>query len=134
MKIELKVTKEYDVRFLQVDAGVRYWEDGIINGENFEDGSTTPCVEGDRWKPLIDIESGKILNWNIGNTADIHYKVCDDGVYILLDENKDIILSYEGYVRNIMCPQEQGYGDYIIMSIDENGMIQEWNVDLTDFC
>lgn len=29
-----------------------------------------------------------------------------------------------------MCPKENGYGDYIIMNIDENGFIQGWEKKL----
>ena len=28
-----------------------------------------------------------------------------------------------------MCPNEPGYGDYIIMGIDENGNIQDWDIE-----
>lgn len=27
-----------------------------------------------------------------------------------------------------MCPEEPGYGDYIIMKIDEDGKIENWSV------
>lgn len=29
-----------------------------------------------------------------------------------------------------MCPADEGYGDYIIMNIDEDGIIQGWRKDL----
>lgn len=29
-----------------------------------------------------------------------------------------------------MCPADEGYGDYIIMNIDENGFIQGWKKEL----
>jgi hypothetical protein len=32
-----------------------------------------------------------------------------------------------------MYPKENGYGDYIIMDVDENGMIQDWVAILLDF-
>ena len=32
MKATIKIKKEIDVRYLKVDAGVRYWEDADING------------------------------------------------------------------------------------------------------
>ena len=31
-----------------------------------------------------------------------------------------------------MCPADDGYGDYIIMNIDENGFIQGWNKELIE--
>ena len=42
----------------------------------------------------------------------------------------DVIESYDGYVPKVMCPVDEGYGDYIIMDIDENGFIQDWNKEL----
>lgn len=133
MKIELKITKEFDVKFLQVEAGARYWEDGTINGIDDVNGDLTPCREGDYWKPLIEIDSGKILNWKQGTKAELHYKVVDDGTYVLLDENKKIIKEIDGYVPDIMCPEGEGYGDYIIMNIDENGIIAKWNPTFEEF-
>ena len=32
MKATIKIKKEVDVRYLKVDAGVRYWEDADVNG------------------------------------------------------------------------------------------------------
>jgi len=132
MKIKLAVEKDFEVKYLQVEAYVRYWEDSVVNGEEDVTGSLIPCREGDAWKPLIDIENGVILNWVIGKTADIHYKVCDEGTYTLLDECKNAIISKEGYVPKIMCPKREGYGDYIIMDIDENGQISDWEILLSD--
>lgn len=42
----------------------------------------------------------------------------------------NVIKSYDGYVPEVMCPKDNGYGDYIIMDIDENGFIQGWNKEL----
>jgi len=30
-----------------------------------------------------------------------------------------------------MCPADNGYGDYVIMKIDDNGKIDKWRVDLS---
>lgn len=50
------------------------------------------------------------------------------------DENGLVVLSLEdGYVPDTLCPKESGYGDYIIMDIDENGMISDWNFEIKDF-
>ena len=132
MKISLKIEKEFDVKYLKAICSVRYWEDGTINGESDKDGSQTPCANGDNWEPLIEINSGKILNWEQGKTASLHYKICDCGVYQLLDENKEKIHEIEGYVPKVMCPKENGYGDYLIMDIDENGFIKNFNEDMIE--
>lgn len=133
MKVELKVTKEFDVKYLLANVGARYWEDSTVNEVEDTNGDLIPCRDGDSWCPLIDIETGKIVNWEIGKTAKIHYKSCDDNHFKLLDENKNVITSIDGYVIRMMCPRGGGYGDYVIMSIDENGIIDKFHADFEDF-
>lgn len=134
MKITVKVEKEFDVKTLHVEAKVRYWEDTEVNGESdTEDGANIPCKEGEIWKPIINLESGQITNWKAGTTADVHYKVCDAGVYHLKDEEGNTVLTKDGYVPDIMCPEGEWYGDYIIMKIDENGFIADFEPYVFDF-
>ena len=148
MKITINKPTEFEATLLKVDAGVRYWEDGFINDQPDNDCEETelspqmPCASyiGDqnqilrgynwRWCPIIDIDTGQIVNWAQGVKAFIHYKVCDDFACDILDSNNDVIASYDGYVPKIMCPADDGYGDYIIMRIDENGFIQNWKKEL----
>lgn len=128
MKVKVKIEKEIEAKYLKVNARVRYWEDSAINGKSdTENGDSIPCKENESWKPIIDIDNGIIINWVKGNTANIHYKVCDAGDYKLTEENGNVIAEYNGYVPNILCPKENGYSDYIIMDIDENGYVQKWN-------
>ena len=133
MKITIKQEKEVDVRFLKAECGVRYWEDATVNGVEDEKGELIPCREGDCWCPIIDLQSGFITNWEQGKEASIHYKVCDAGTYTLLDENHNEVKSIDGYVPDIMSPQDRGYGDYVIMKVDQNGIIQNWKVTLDEF-
>lgn len=147
MKITINKPTDFEARFLEVDAGVRYWEDTEVNGvsdtdcEETDGSPTIPCAEyvgngriliGNnwRWRPVIDIETGQIVNWKQGTTANVHYKVCDDFLCDILDADKDVVSSYDGYVPDVMCPADEGCGDYIIMNIDENGFIQGWNKEL----
>ena len=134
MKTIIKIKQEVEIKTLVVEAGVRYWEDGEVNGIEDTEGNLIPCRQGDCWCPHIDIDSGIITNWTKGTKANVHYKVCDSGNYFLNDENGAQILSIEDdYVPSILCPKEKGYGDYIIMGIDENGQIQGWKSDISDF-
>ena len=133
MKITFKKEVTAEVAFLQVSAGARYWEDATVNGVSDEDGSLIPFRNGDYWEPRIDVNTGIVQHWPQGTTADIHYKVCDDGKYTLQAEDGTTIVTKEGYVPDIMCPKEEGYGDYIIMSIDETGLIQNWEPNFDDF-
>ena len=54
MKVKLKIEKELEVKYLQVKAGARYWEDTIVDGVEDTEGSLIPCREGDYWCPLIE--------------------------------------------------------------------------------
>lgn len=137
MKARIKIEKEYEVKYLQVNAGVRYWEDSEING--VEDDCSVPqmpCVFKKgmklRWMPLIDLDNGRIVNWEEGITANIHYKVCDDGEYELSDDEKIPLQRIKSYVPSILCPSEKGFGDYIIMHVDENGYIKGWHCNEDD--
>lgn len=132
MKAKFTVTKEFDVEYLFVEAGVRYWEDATIDGIQDEDGNI-PCRDGDCWKPLININTGKIINWTQGVRANIHYKVCDNGTYKLLDANMELIKKIRDYVPKMLSPKEEGWGDYIIMDIDADGQIKDWKIILDEF-
>lgn len=135
MKIKIVETKVVEVKYLQVSVGVRYWEDAEVDGVEDAEGKLIPCRVKDNWEPLIELETGKIINWKSSVTAKIHYKVCDDGEYALIDTHTKHVKKIQGYVPAIMCPEGGGYGDYIIMNIDENGLIDNWNLedDLSEF-
>lgn len=131
--IELKQTVTKEVKYLKAECGVRYWEDGQINGMGDPDGDLTPLRVKDAWCPTIDLETGIILDWPAGTTADVHYKVCDAGIYRLLDAEKNVVCEISGYVPAIMSPGGSGYGDYVIMTVGPDGKIENWSVDLEEF-
>lgn len=133
MKATILIEKEFDLKTLHVRAGARYWEDATVNGVEDETGELIPFREGNMWCPVIDIETGVILGWPEGTTAQIHYKVCDNGQYSIKDVNSKEALYREGYVPNCLSPKESGYGDYIILDIDASGKIDGWKIDLYDF-
>lgn len=135
MKITVKKKVEVEVKTLHVKAEVRYWEDATVNGiQEPEEGETKiPCRQDDEWCPVIDLETGVITNWEKGVTAEIHYKVCDCGTYSLHDARGKQVIKIEGYVPEIMYPGGAGYGDYIIMKVNEEGQIENWKVGLNEF-
>lgn len=133
MKAKIKTKLNVEIKYLDVKAGVRYWEDSTVNGVEDETGELIPCRLEDYWCPSIDIDKGQIVNWSKGTVADIHYKVCDDGEYKIRDYEGNVVLEIDGYVPNTMSPKEDGFGDYIIMEVDENGFIKDWAFDITDF-
>lgn len=131
--LEIIETKTVNAVSLKVEVGVRYWEDASVNGVEDEDGNLIPFRSGDTWSPVIDIDSGTVRDWPAGTAAQIHYKVCDAGVYTLLGEGGEVLKRLDGYVPSIMSPGGSGYGDYIIMHIGEDGKIANWRVDLSSF-
>jgi hypothetical protein len=114
-------------RYIEVSAGVRYWEDATLNGVEDSEGKI-PFRNGDLWEPVIELATGRVMNWPEGTEADIHYKVCDDGEYWLLDESKNRIAKWRGHYvpDDILVVNDNGYGDYIIFKIGVDGVIIGW--------
>lgn len=40
-----------------------------------------------------------------------------------------MVIDGDGYVPDFLCPKSEGYGDYIIMDIDSNGFIKNWDMN-----
>jgi hypothetical protein len=126
-----------NARYLEVDARVRYWEDatvgctvdGVYAELSDADGRLIPLRDGDSWKPIIDLQDGKILNWPAGYTADIHYKVADDGDYYLLNELKQRVAKWSSHyvpVWFLYFDSDSKDDDYITMTVDANGSIENY--------
>ena len=146
------ITKiEVDISTIEVDTKAIYWEDTDVNGTPDIDFYQTKgvgepripcavqvkeepdnCIYSDhwRWRPIIDAETGKILNWTKGVEARVHYKVCDGFGCMFKDSQSNAVRYDEGYVPPFMYPEEDGYGDYIIMRIDKEGQIANWSTTL----
>lgn len=111
---------------IEVEAGVRYWEDATVNGVNEDnDAPTIPFIKGDAWCPRIRLSDGVVENWPAGMTAQIHYKVCDQGQYWLSDAEGKRLMKWRGYYvpNDFLCHGDNGYGDYIIVAIGEDSKI-----------
>ncbi len=132
---EQKCKKTYThLETLKLDASVRYWEDGTLNGiEDDPINPKMPCAvkvsDEYHWQPIINIKSGTIENWEKGIVATIHYKVCDGCCIDVIDVNGNCVRKYSGYVPEILCPVGGNDGDYILMHIDAMGRIHEWKHD-----
>jgi hypothetical protein len=124
---DLLRTHQVDAAYIEVRARVRYWEDATVNGVD-DDGSRIPFRDGDAWCPVIRLADGVVMDWPQGMTAQIHYKVCDQGEYWLLDANRKQVAKWHGdYVPDdYLCHGDDGYGDYIIFSVGAEGAIVGW--------
>lgn len=126
MKTTIKVKKEIEVKYCQLNVSVRYEDEDMPYDFPFRD--------GDMWNPLIDIDKGKIVDYEYDQTWKLHMKVTDSGSYYLLDKNKEVLLKIEDdYVPNKLIPGS--YGDYIELDIATDGTITNWyeNPSLKEF-
>jgi hypothetical protein len=123
------VKKNIDVKHLKVSANVRYWGDSEINGEMSDDeGEGVPFKNAELWEPVIDVDKGAVCDWPIGTVAKFHFKVCDAGSYYLLDDNFNELLSrVNNYVPDGLCHGDEGYGDYIIFDVGQDGCIVNYS-------
>lgn len=133
MEFTQKIERTMNVTHLIAEMGVRYWEDAKVNGVEDADGTLIPLRIGDVWRICVDLETGKIKDWPDGVEASIHYKVADDGNYLLISDCGEEIISRDGYVPSMLCPKENGYGDYVIMQIGGDGVISGFSADLGYF-
>jgi len=122
VKIELTVKQTVEVKFVKICIPLRYGDEDV--SYDF------PFRNGDKWEALIDLDTGAIQNWPKGVSANLQTKVCDEGSYTLLNENKeDICFLDGGYVPSFIPGK---YGDYIDLDIDKSGKILNWDVDSKD--
>lgn len=127
--------------YIEVQAGVRYWEDAIVNGQEDADGTRIPLRQGECWAPVIRLADGAVMDWPQGTTADVHFKVCDQGEYWLLDNGRKRVAKWGGHYvpDSFLCLGDAGYGDYIIFKVGADGKIEGWEqpeieTELWDAC
>lgn len=115
--------------YIEVSAGVRYWEDTTVNGTEDTDGTLIPMRKGGCWAPVIRLADGMVMGWPEGTQADINYKVCDQGEYWLLNEAQKCVAKWNGYYvpNDFLVHGDNGYGDYIIFKVGGDGLIAGWN-------
>jgi hypothetical protein len=122
MKATVKVKTEVEIKSVIICIRPRYI------GDSDEDDMPTDfpllCPSKTQWVANVDIESGQIAGWPIGEKREMSVKVCDAGRYTLRDILGNNIAVINGYVPNGVVPGE--YGDYVDLKIDENGFITNW--------
>lgn len=139
-------------RIIKVNAEVRYPEDAKVNCvEESNDNPTMPFLnlckfekknwsgkgtyiaEEWHWQFEIDAVTGIIKDWPSGINAVSYYKVCDCCELEYYEDDK-FICNNDGeyYVPSFLCLDDEGYGDYMDLTIDENGQIQNWSIKKVD--
>ena len=122
MKATIKIEKDVDIRTVIIDIAPRY-----IGGSEDDDMPTDfPLLNANKtaWVASVDIDTGAIAGWPQGDKRKMHVKVCDAGIYKLIDGEGNVVAERNGYVPNGVVPGS--YGDYVELEIDENGIITNW--------
>lgn len=128
MKINILKPTEINACKVRVALPVRYEEKDIPND--------FPLQKGNMWNAVIDIDSGEIEGWpeGAGEREISNMKVCDEGIYEILDGGNKVIATREGgYVPHGLIPGS--YGDYVTLNIDAKGKVTNWpsSPDLSGF-
>ncbi|MBX9867815.1 MAG: hypothetical protein K2Y14_12960 [Burkholderiales bacterium] len=124
-KIYIKQKRDVEIKSILLDLPIRYEDEDIPF--NFPRRVPDPGVDYDnydRLKLLVDISTGEILAPKY--PKDFKYfnsiKVCDEGIYILYDEQNKEVARHECYVPRCV---PNYYGDYVNLDI-EDGFIKNW--------
>ena len=80
----------------------------------------------------IDIKTGKIKDWPKGTTAKTLYKTCDDNTISFIGHNGKILREVDCYVPDFLAIEDWCYDDYICIKIDEDGKINNFQLNDDD--
>lgn len=99
--------------FIEVIAGLRLFLDS---------------PHGESWSPIIELATGRVLDWPEGRQAHVHRKVCDEGEYWLLDKNMQRVAKWKDDYppEEILCIGSAGFGDYINLRVGVDGAVAGW--------
>ena len=139
MIIKIKKQTMLNVKFVKFNIPVRadafkFHEDDIEtikNNLNCEGVDFTNDINKFSIVGIVDIENGKFINWKqTTHEIEIFEKVVDGGTYSMYSDNNEEIASYNGYVPSIFECNENGYGDYFNMTIQQDGTINNWSENM----
>lgn len=115
MIVERRTTENIKLTHLWIQAHVRFGNEDMPYD--------FPFRHKDSWTPVIELDTGRIVDWPQGKTSKVFLKVCDEGRYHLMDDGM-IIETISGYVPDFVPNQ---YGDYIDFIINADGVISNWD-------
>ena len=131
MKATVKIEKEVDIRTVIIDIAPRY----IGDAKDDDMPTDFPMLNAAKtaWVASVNIDTGEISGWPAGDARKMHVKVCDAGIYSLIDADGNEVIKFAGYVPHGVVPGS--YGDYVELEIDERGVITNWpkSPDVSDF-
>lgn len=131
MKATVKIEKEVEIRTVIIDIAPRY----IGDSEDDDMPTDFPMLNKQKtaWIASVNIDTGEIDGWPAGDARKMQVKVCDAGIYSLIDTEGNQVAKFSGYVPHGVVPGS--YGDYVELSIDECGVITNWpkHPDISEF-
>src|SRR3546814_11257522 len=80
------------------------------------------------WLVRINLAEGRIEGWPADMQAEIHYKVCDAGLYWLTDQDGRRIARWKGqYVPSAFLNHDRSSNsDYIVLTVTPSGQIERY--------
>ena len=130
MKIKVMKEVEIEVKKVVIEFCPRYLDE---EESAFHKSKDTPMFDGNKVSITFSPETGVIFGWPDSKPVSIYEKICDEGTYILLDENNNEVAAIrENHVPSVV-PNE--FGDYISLEINDMGKITNFipNPDFSDF-
>ena len=120
---------------------VRFPSDSMVNGvADSDENPTMPLLSKEitvdkywEYRAMnieIDVPTGKVKDWEMGVVATLNIKVVDAGVYSLFNgEGRRIAHIENDYAPETFEIDGNGYGDYIIITIQADGIIKGWKAN-----
>lgn len=126
MYIEITRRVAVEVCSVQITVPVNYEEEDMPN--NF------PGRDGDQWSVIVNLHNGDLSlsdrsPFPKDATLELHMKVCNSGIYRLLDDCGDVMEERAAGVPGFFPGPH--YGDYLILDIAD-GKVENWNMPCAD--
>lgn len=133
-KWETTTPEPEDIRTISVRVYPMSFAAAVVNGgqESDNDGLRMPFVKDGCWHVDIDRATGRIAGWPKGVTAKTYYKSVDENEVILIGQDGETIVNYDGYVPKFLSIYDNGYGDYVMVEIEPDGHIKDFNFTKDD--
>lgn len=132
MEITILKEEKINLKYIKCHFYIRDWSGFVCSARKI------PFSSENYWNPVIDVDEGKIIDWEKGVTLNVNAKTCDDNELYLYDENNNLIIwfdnyqketvhFYRGYVPEFLDVIGDGCGDYLQLIIDRDGYIKNFN-------
>lgn len=139
MQVEIIKTELVDVKYVSFEIMVsiedfEFEETDKDTLNKFFETDIFSCAKEDEYDTInvmIDVDTKKLVGWlETNDIVSIFAKVRDEGIYRYYDKDKNVVLEKENeYVPDFLQVEEDGFGDYLNMIINKEGVIENFNID-----